>query len=45
MSYQKSLKQDSLGAEVEKAAKEEKGVLEKVIEDPKSVKDAVVGGK
>lgn len=34
--YQKSLKQDGMGEEVEKAAKQEEGVLEKVIKHPES---------
>ncbi|KAK4548312.1 hypothetical protein LTR36_010182 [Oleoguttula mirabilis] len=43
--YQASIKGDSVGAEAEKAAKEEEGVLEKVVRDPKSVVDAVTKGK
>lgn len=43
--YQRSLKGDSMGQEVEKAAKQEEGTLEKVIKDPKSVVEAVKNPK
>ena len=39
--YQRSLKGDGLGDEVKKAAKQEEGVLEKVVRDPKSVVESV----
>lgn len=43
--YQQSLKNESFGQELKDAAKEEKGTLEKVLEDPKSIKDAIVKSK
>jgi mitochondrial pyruvate carrier 2 len=43
--YQQTLKGDSVGDEVKKAATEEESQLEKVIKDPKSVVEAVKGGK
>ena len=45
LSYQKTLKGDTVGEEVEKAAKQEKNILERVVEDPKSVVDSVTKGK
>lgn len=45
LSYQKTVKGETLGQELKDEAQKEKNVLEKAIEDPKSIKDAIVGGK
>ena len=41
LQWQKSVKGEGVG----EAAEREKGVLEKVVEEPGRVKEAVVGGK